>query len=236
MMRVVANLGLRMLALIVCCALPAGAAPQICDAAARDAARATGVPVALLLTLTRVETGRTSPHTAPEPWPWTLNTGGRGSYHDTAQAALSAARRAISEGRRSIDIGCFQINYRWHGDRFPSLEVMLDPSQNALYAARFLRTLYAEFGDWTAAAGAFHSRNPEKSAAYLARVQKIRSHMAPHVAPHRGPMAGGVGAAMGPGPLPMAPRPALTVGLARPMRDDARPLLAAPLRPMWETR
>ena len=30
-------------------------------------------------------------------------------------------------GRTSFDVGCFQINYFWHGRNFPSLESMFDP-------------------------------------------------------------------------------------------------------------
>ena len=54
-----------------------------------------------------------------------------------------------------------QINYRWHGHAFPSLEAMFDPEWTATYAAQFLRTLYEERGDWSAAAGAYHSLTPE---------------------------------------------------------------------------
>ena len=40
-----------------------------------------------------------------------------------------------------------QINYRWHGHAFPSLEAMFDPEWTATYAAQFLRTLYEERGE-----------------------------------------------------------------------------------------
>jgi soluble lytic murein transglycosylase-like protein len=65
-----------------------------------------------------------------------------------------------ARGARSYDVGCFQINYRWHGQHFASLDQMFDPDANAAYAARFLSELYAEFGDWSRAAGAYHSRTP----------------------------------------------------------------------------
>ena len=54
-----------------------------------------------------------------------------------------------------------QINYRWHGRAFPSLDAMFDPEYTATYAAQFLRTLYEERGSWSAAAGAYHSLSPE---------------------------------------------------------------------------
>ena len=224
--------GMCFFVLAVFAAPPVMAEPALCDAAARDAARETGVPVELLLTLTRVETGRGGVDGAPEPWPWTLNMGGDGSWHDSPAAALSAAQRAIAAGSRNVDIGCFQINYRWHGHSFPSLEAMMDPRGNALYAAHFLGDLYGEFGNWIEAVGVFHSRNPVHSARYLARFHEIRAALQP-LRPTDGGRRGHV---TGPSPLAMAARPALIARPALPMRGGARPLLAPTARPLWEIR
>jgi hypothetical protein len=208
------------------CTHPLWAAPELCDVAAQAAARDTGVPLDLLLTLTRVETGRGGPQSLPEPWPWTLNMGGDGSYHESAAAAVAAAQHAIAEGRRNIDIGCFQINFRWHGDSFPSIEAMIDPRANALYAARFLRDLHAEFGNWTEAAQVFHSRNPAHGDRYLDRFHEVRAALAPQ----RGMSIETEGYLAGPSPLVMATRPALSMmGAALPLRTTAA-------RPLWETR
>ena len=49
---------------------------------------------------------------------------------------------------------------------FASLADAFDPEENADYAARFLRQLYAETGNWTAAAGLYHSRTPLLAASY----------------------------------------------------------------------
>ncbi|MEP5154365.1 transglycosylase SLT domain-containing protein, partial [Planktotalea sp.] len=82
---------------------------------------------------------------------------------------LETALELIAKGERSFDLGCFQLNYRWHGAEFVSLDQMISPKENALYAAKFLKALYAEFGDWTEAAGAYHSRTEEHAKAYKAR-------------------------------------------------------------------
>ena len=66
-----------------------------------------------------------------------------------------------------------QINYRWHGHAFPSLEDMFDPEWTATYAAQFLRTLYEERGSWSAAAGAYHSLTPELAQKYRARFDRL---------------------------------------------------------------
>ncbi len=46
-----------------------------------------------------------------------------------------------SSGMRLIDIGCMQLNYFYHGDRFSSIEHMFDPHLNVDYAARYLKDL-----------------------------------------------------------------------------------------------
>jgi hypothetical protein len=58
-----------------------------CDAALRDAAEATGVPIRLLLALEPIESGVGSRSGQIYPWPWTLNINGRGSHHFRSRAA-----------------------------------------------------------------------------------------------------------------------------------------------------
>lgn len=209
----------------------AAARAQFCDAAAERAAREIGVPLSVLRILTRVETGRGQGDTI-EPWPWTLNMGGAGSWHDTEALALAAARQAIAGGRRNIDIGCFQINYHWHGTAFADLAQMIDPVENARYAARFLRDLEVELGDWTAAAGAFHSRNPAHAARYLVRYAEIGAALDPSMDPDIARMDRD--APSGPAPLPLMARPSLlSAGQAGSLRA-ASPVRATPARPLWE--
>jgi soluble lytic murein transglycosylase-like protein len=69
-------------------------------------------------------------------------------------AAFETARR---NGARLIDVGCMQINYRWHGDRFASVTEMFDPVHNIDYAARFLRELRAREGTWTLAVARYNA-------------------------------------------------------------------------------
>jgi hypothetical protein len=203
-------------------ALPSCAAPALCDAAAIAAAQETGVPRDILLTLTRVETGRGGSDAAPDPWPWTLNMAGRGVWYHDADTALAAATRAVASGLRNIDIGCFQLNFRWHGSGFASLSAMLSPAQNARYAANFLRDLHDEFGDWTLAAGAFHSRTPRHATRYLARFHQIRAALPANIM------------ARGPGPLAMAARPSFGAAQTGALVTRARPLATTAARPLWE--
>jgi len=145
----------------------------MCDAAAQRAAKASGVPLSVMRAITRTETGR-SRGGALEPWPWTVNMEGEGKWFDTKKAALDYVMEYFDRGARSFDVGCFQINYRWHGSAFNSIAEMFDPDINARYAARFLSQLYEETGDWSKAAGAYHSRTQSFAERYAARFDRIR--------------------------------------------------------------
>ncbi len=148
------------------------AAPDQCRIAAEEAARKTGVPLQVLLALTLTETGR-SPSGTLEPWPWALNEGGKGQWFATRDEALAYLSDAVASGVGNIDVGCFQLNYRWHGAAFATLDQMMDPRANALYAARLVAAHAAETGDWVTAAGAYHSATPAKAKTYLARFRPI---------------------------------------------------------------
>lgn len=156
----------------------------LCDAAAIRAARESAVPLAVLRAITRTETGRRRDG-ALRPWPWTVNMEGRGRWFDSRAEMLSYARRHRTRGARSFDMGCFQINYKWHGGAFASLESMADPLTTARYAARFLADLHAELGSWPRAAGAYHSRTPAYAHRYRRRFERIFATLGdvPHGAP-----------------------------------------------------
>jgi len=161
-------------ALVGVCALPAKASTdQICDHAANNAAKSSGVPLPILRAITRTETGR-SRGGEVEPWPWTVNMEGAGKWFASEASARAYVERHYSRGARVFDVGCFQINYRWHGTEFASIDEMFDPIANAEYAAGFLMRLYNETGDWTAAVGAYHSRTPKFAERYIRRFERIR--------------------------------------------------------------
>lgn len=152
----------------------AARADSICDQMADQAALQTDVPPALLRAITRVETGRDG-----EPWPWTLNIDGQGYWFDSQEQAVAAAETALADGADQIDLGCFQLNLRWHGAAFADLSAMLDPAANAAYAARFLSDLHAESGDWRVAAAAYHSRTPDKGDDYVAALEAAHQATTP---------------------------------------------------------
>lgn len=146
----------------------------VCDHVAQVAAERVGVPVTVLQAITRTETGRNK-NGAFGPWPWTVNMEGKGVWFETIEDARVYVFKNFKRGARSFDVGCFQINYKWHHKGFSSIDEMFDPTSNALYAARFLKQLYAEYGNWSDAAGAYHSRTPEHANRYKAVFEKHRS-------------------------------------------------------------
>lgn len=155
-----------------CCGLAKqidAAVPNVCIEAAISASVQVGVPRSYLIAIARTESGRKT-RDGFEPWPWALNIEGRGSWYESKSHVLEAALKHLSDGKTLFDIGCFQINFRWHGEQFSSLDEMVDPHTNAMYAAKFLKSLYVEFGDWTEAAGAYHSRTAELAEIYKRRV------------------------------------------------------------------
>lgn len=130
--------------------------------------RLSGVPLSVLLAITLTETGRGEGGVSSRPWPWTVNVAGEGHWFATREEATAFAAARLEAGETSFDVGCFQLNWRWHGENFVSVEQMFDPLANASYAAGYLKTQAAETGDWSLAAGAYHSGTPEFAARYRA--------------------------------------------------------------------
>jgi hypothetical protein len=142
---------------------------RTCDRAAAQASERTSVPIDILLAITRVEAGRGGEN----PWPWTINADGKGTWYDTKEEAVQAATSHLADGTGTFDVGCFQLNIRWHGENFASLDDMFDPTRNADYAASFLMDLFQESGDWAAAVAAYHSRTSALAEAYLEKVKAV---------------------------------------------------------------
>lgn len=151
---------------------------DLCLLAAQDAQRLSGVPLDVLLAITLTETGRGPPGEA-RPWPWTVNDGAEGRWFPTREEAVAYAQSLLDAGRTSFDVGCFQLNWRWHGANFASLDQMFDPLGNASYAAGYLASQRPEGADWSVAAGAYHSATPEYALRYRAIFDAHRAALRP---------------------------------------------------------
>ncbi|MFL1463803.1 lytic transglycosylase domain-containing protein [Roseococcus sp. DSY-14] len=153
---------------------PARAGDETLCEAAIAAEEAEGrLPPGLLGAIGAVESGRWSPGLRRvTPWPWALNLEGAGMLAPSREAAEAVLRAALAAGRRSVDVGCLQVNLRHHPHAFPRPEDGLDPRLNVAYAARFLLSLKERHGGWMAAAAHYHSATPERGAAYAQRVAR----------------------------------------------------------------
>jgi len=148
--------------------VPANAA---CRQAIVAAERAHGIPSHLLAAIARVESGRRDPASrAFNPWPWTINMDGQGSFYDDKAQAVAAAVSMRPHVTTSIDVGCMQISLTFHPDAFPDMAQAFDPASNADYGARFLLQLFQKTGSWPKAVELYHSATPDIGQEYGQRV------------------------------------------------------------------
>jgi hypothetical protein len=168
-----------LLAPVAAVASPPPSPGQLCDTAIVGAERATRLPLRLLGAIAEVESGRLDDAGNVRPWPWTINAEGRGQFFASKQQAIDAVRALQAQGTRSIDVGCMQVNLMYHPNAFASLDEAFDPTANALYAARFLNTLYGISGSWVQATAAYHSQTPAIGADYRQRVMARWQHPGP---------------------------------------------------------
>jgi len=144
---------------------------KICAGETARAERRMGVPKGLLAAISLAETGRWDENRrASFAWPWTVTAEGRGRYFDTKAEAIAEVEILMTEGVRNVDVGCMQVNLYYHGGAFETLEEAFDPRANATYAAAYLRNMYRAAGDWTRAAGYYHSMTPERNGPYREKV------------------------------------------------------------------
>ncbi len=137
----------------------AAAVPHSCEAQVAAAARRYAIPLAVFYAVGLLETGGRN-----GLQPYTMNIEGRSAPNATLVDALATFEAAHRRGASLIDIGCMQINYRWHGKNFASVAEMFDPAHNVDYAARFLRELKIREKTWTLAVARYNA-GPNNNAA-----------------------------------------------------------------------
>ena len=143
----------------------------ICEQHISDAAVAQGVPLGILYAVALTETGA-----GGRLNPYALNIEGEpvlAKSHSEAVAAFHAARK---EDKTLIDLGCMQINHFYHKSQFQSVDAMLDPRTNIHYAAKLLKTLKIQHGNWTDAIAYYHA-SAKKRVAQRRYVCKVLKNM-----------------------------------------------------------
>ncbi len=146
----------------------------ICERATQRWERTSDVPDKLLTAISLAESGRWSKrHRRVRAWPWTVTSGGPGSYFNSREEAMNEVRRLQAAGVENIDVGCMQVNLHFHGHNFDDAAAAMDPDINVAYAAEFLTTLRGTSETWAEAAGYYHSRTPERTEYYRGKVEKF---------------------------------------------------------------
>ena len=150
---------------------------RLCQQAVSTAGLGAPVPQALLQGIMLVESGRTIDRRRV-PWPWTINHNGKGYWYPTRAAAEAHIERLLAAGYKSFDVGCAQVNHRYHGKHFPTAKSMLDPTRNIAHAGRFLASLKSQTGCWGNAVSWYHSQTPKHAKRYLAAIRRtVTQHL-----------------------------------------------------------
>lgn len=152
-----------------------GPSDKACANATRHAEEEYRLPKHLLFAISLKETGRWHDERKESyTWPWTVTSGGKGRHYPTVFAAMAEVRRLLATGTTNIDVGCMQINLRYHGTAFEDLAEAFDPLKNADYAARFLIELKERHGSWRDATEHYHSGNSVRGKNYRDAVSKLQ--------------------------------------------------------------
>ena len=90
-------------------------AEGICAAVISEVEPQWRIPDKLLYAISVVETGRWDTETEQNfAWPWTVTAEGKGRYFATKETAIRAVEQLQMRGVSNIDVGCMQVNLRYH--------------------------------------------------------------------------------------------------------------------------
>ncbi len=165
------NLALASAVLLVACQACSNtrkARASTCAEAARSAEQRDGLPPGLLMAIGDVESGG---------WGWSVNgnDGSSGHRFATAEDALRYTEGLLGSGLRTIDVGCFQIDLRYHPEAFGRWQDAFNGDTSADAAATILNRLHAETGDWSRAVALYHSADLQRGQSYLQAVMSAWS-------------------------------------------------------------
>ena len=138
----------------------------------QSVAASRGIPASVLYAVALTESGKqVDQREGYRPWPWTLNVAGRGYYFTSRLDAWRALTGWLEAGKRSIDIGLMQVNWRYHQDRLGTPWQALEPYHNLRVGAEILQACYQSRQDWWASVGCYHApMNPQRADQYRRRV------------------------------------------------------------------
>ena len=131
----------------------------------------TDIPKNLLLSIGKSESGRILKNNKHVIWPWTVNHAGKSLFFDTKNQMKKYVLKYVKKQDYNLDVGCMQINLKWHKNNFKKISDMFAVEPNVSYAASFLLQLKNKHGSWDKAIKHYHSSDPKKNKPYLIKVK-----------------------------------------------------------------
>ena len=142
----------------------------VCEKIIKNIESLTEIPEGLLLGIGKTEAGRIIDKKELKVWPWTVNHAGKSLFFDNKKQMKNYVLKHLKKGDNNLDVGCMQINLKWHKHNFKEVNDMISPEPNISYAASFLIQLKNKYGNWNEAIKHYHSSDPIKNKPYLDKV------------------------------------------------------------------
>ncbi|WPX97821.1 Putative lytic transglycosylase [Candidatus Fokinia cryptica] len=128
----------------------------------------------LLLAITVVESGIYNSEAGMAlAWPWTIGIAGESYRFSTKSEAIKFFNSKVNQGISNIDVGCSQINYRYHAHNFENIEQMIEPANNIAYASYLIVQNYKNTSEWLKAVAQFHSLTPIYAKKYTEKILNV---------------------------------------------------------------
>ena len=144
-----------------------------CEIVIKNIENLTDIPENLLSSVGKAESGRILENNKHVIWPWTVNHAGKSLFFDTKKQMKKYVLKNVEKKDFNLDVGCMQINLKWHKNNFKKISDMLAIEPNVSYAASFLLQLKNKHGSWNKAIKHYHSSDPNKNKPYLIKVNKF---------------------------------------------------------------
>ena len=145
---------------------------NICENTIESVEIQTEIPKGLLLGIGKAEAIRKTKNKFVI-WPWTINHAGKSMFFDTKKQMRNYVFKNLKRNDLNMDVGCMQINIKWHKNNFKKISDMFEVNPNISYAASFLQQLKNKHGSWDNAIKHYHSSDPKKNKPYLIKVKSF---------------------------------------------------------------
>ena len=145
---------------------------KLCENTIESIELQTDIPKGLLLGIGKTEAIRKI-NNKYIIWPWTINHAGKSLFFDTKKQMTNYVFKNLKRNDFNIDVGCMQINIKWHKYNFKKITDMFEVNPNISYAASFLKQLKNKHGSWDKAIKHYHSSDPKKNNPYLMKVKSF---------------------------------------------------------------